>query len=723
MASSYKSEYIPKSVKVHDLNEFEKLLKGVKVAACMLTDTPHIVDEASVIRRVSALTLGGLSGGDQCSCCGAGPFHTRAQQTAHYKHHWHAHNLKRRLFGKGPLSLVEFNSRQDDNSSVSGSDSEVEDTGSTDLFAAATRHCKAFFSNTAGKVFCVYRCILHHKKVILMVSGGHFAGAVYSGGAIAVHKTLHSYLVRRGQGQAQSTRDQHGNMPKSAGASLRRYNQAQFIQHVQDILTSWTEDLTGCTLILYRASGPLNQSALFGKGSLLSKDDPRVRALPFPTRKPTFKEVQRAHATVANIEVYVPIQKGQKLLGGSMPLYLTSKRLSQQISASLPSYSPGSNRTGFLLDRTPGPSLSKGGQSRFVSHVTYREVKPSLGINTMELFQKALISSTGKPLAKTGVDNSVSDRGGRKSQKSPTKPLNRAKSREPAPRELPTQMVSSEDEGPCFIDSETPVGWIKTLSEQSSKGVITNSRKDLLNDNSVCSAASSDEELDNKNKNQAVTKKKKKKEDTKTTNKKPSQKIPASIKNNQTTLETIIEGWECDVCLEDACNMADPSDGNTALHKAAIAAKPCMVTELLGVGGDPCMRNHHQQTPYAASPHHDTRLAFRMFQASHPDKYNYAKSHIPGPATPQQLEEERERKAQQKRAKRHRDKQKQVEKIRISKFLEMTDAQKANACEIWRCFMCGAHLSKCPYEYGECRFCSTKCLQNHRNLRPLKLSA
>lgn len=61
----------------------------------------------------------------------------------------------------------------DDNSSVSGSDSESESTSSnantnspaSDLFAAATRHCKAFFTNARGQVFCIYRCLLHHRKV------------------------------------------------------------------------------------------------------------------------------------------------------------------------------------------------------------------------------------------------------------------------------------------------------------------------------------------------------------------------------------------------------------------------------------------------------------------------------------------------------------------------------------------------------------------------------
>lgn len=63
-----------------------------------------------------------------------------------------------------------------------------------------------------------------------MVSGGHFAGAIFSGGVAVLHKTLHSYVTRRGQGQAQASRDQHGNAPRSAGASLRRYNHAQFLE-------------------------------------------------------------------------------------------------------------------------------------------------------------------------------------------------------------------------------------------------------------------------------------------------------------------------------------------------------------------------------------------------------------------------------------------------------------------------------------------------------------
>lgn len=50
------------------------------------------------------------------------------------------------------------------------------------------------------------------------------------------------------------------------------------------------------------------------------------------------------------------------------------------------------------------------------------------------------------------------------------------------------------------------------------------------------------------------------------------------ITGEEASLETIFETWEADVAVEEACNTPDPADGNTALHKAAIAAKPEMVT-------------------------------------------------------------------------------------------------------------------------------------------------
>lgn len=87
---------------------------------------------------------------------------------------------------------------------------------------------------------------------VIMIGGGHFAAAVFQGisfnvqrnilytgiirkylsaldGEPIVHKTFHSYTVRAKQGFAQSSRTT-ANHPKSAGASLRRYNEASLLQ-------------------------------------------------------------------------------------------------------------------------------------------------------------------------------------------------------------------------------------------------------------------------------------------------------------------------------------------------------------------------------------------------------------------------------------------------------------------------------------------------------------
>ncbi len=64
-----------------------------------------------------------------------------------------------------------------------------------------------------------------------MLGGGHFAGAVFEGANAVAHKTFHCYTVRAKQGGSQSSADNRSGTshPKSAGASLRRYNQVSSI--------------------------------------------------------------------------------------------------------------------------------------------------------------------------------------------------------------------------------------------------------------------------------------------------------------------------------------------------------------------------------------------------------------------------------------------------------------------------------------------------------------
>jgi len=59
------------------------------------------------------------------------------------------------------------------------------------------------------------------------------------------------------------------------------------------------------SVILYRAVGRYNRMVLFGgKNPPFSKNDIRLRRLPFPTRKATFTEVKRVYDILSTIEIY-----------------------------------------------------------------------------------------------------------------------------------------------------------------------------------------------------------------------------------------------------------------------------------------------------------------------------------------------------------------------------------------------------------------------------------
>lgn len=260
-----------------------------------------------------------------CSYCRV-EFEQVYQQREHYKLDWHRYNLRLSLLQKSPVTEEEFNEKttHDDISSISGSDSEKEDN----LDSYATAQGKIFLQNDQGKVFSIYACLLYNKKeelsneslwrrlkdccvvnqkwAILMLGGGHFAGAIFDKDQAVLHKTFHCYTVRAGQGGTQSSRDgkSGGSAPKSAGASLRRYNEQALVQHVREIIEVWKKDLDECALILYRASGPNNRAVLFGGVPLFDKNDPRLRTIPFSTRRATFTEVKRVHSELTSAQVY-----------------------------------------------------------------------------------------------------------------------------------------------------------------------------------------------------------------------------------------------------------------------------------------------------------------------------------------------------------------------------------------------------------------------------------
>jgi len=243
----------------------------------------------------------------------------------HYQDDWHRFNIKAKLRGRTPISQEEFCSIEDGISSISGSESEEEIVSKTQ-----TGNPKIVFQNGKGQQMSIYRCLMYQKKkpvaddfdllqaiyklpfqnqwAVIMLGGGHFAAAIFKGPDLLCHKTFHSYTVRAKQGGSQSSKDNKsgGSHPKSAGAALRRYNEAAFTEHVHSILTSWTDELNRCNLIFCRAASS-NHTILFGgKTAVFDKTDPRLRSIPFPTRRATLKEVKRVWLGLATIDIRDP---------------------------------------------------------------------------------------------------------------------------------------------------------------------------------------------------------------------------------------------------------------------------------------------------------------------------------------------------------------------------------------------------------------------------------
>ncbi|XP_016142783.1 ankyrin repeat and zinc finger domain-containing protein 1-like [Sinocyclocheilus grahami] len=274
-----------------------------------------------------------------CSACRC-HFESREEQMEHYKLDWHRFNLRQRLEGRSVVTVEEFEKKTGtgDISSISGSDSDSEDgdlgdevgpeetESALDTDQSTCRlSTKAVFQNMQGQFLSLYRCVLQNKKdneedlvssllkisnntiwVILMTGGGHFAGAVFKGKEIVQHKTFHRYTVRAKRGTAQGLRDSQNrsHAPKSAGAALRRYNEAALHKDIHDLLESWAEYLKEASAIFLRAQSYNKTIFLGGRGAPLDKKDQRVRVLPFATRRATFSEIQRVFDLLSTLHVY-----------------------------------------------------------------------------------------------------------------------------------------------------------------------------------------------------------------------------------------------------------------------------------------------------------------------------------------------------------------------------------------------------------------------------------
>ena len=154
---------------------------------------------------------------------------------------------------------------------------------------------------------------------LCMIGGGHFAAMIVSLApkivsnangveerqAITIaHKTFHRYTTRRKQGGSQSANDSAKGAAHSAGAGIRRYNEAALEAEVRALLTEWKGLIDTSELLFIRATGATNRRTLFGpyEDQVLRHNDSRNRSFPFSTRRATQAELMRAFVELTRVK-------------------------------------------------------------------------------------------------------------------------------------------------------------------------------------------------------------------------------------------------------------------------------------------------------------------------------------------------------------------------------------------------------------------------------------
>ncbi|XP_076018075.1 tRNA endonuclease ANKZF1 [Genypterus blacodes] len=716
---------------VFDLCHHDEALMGLREVTSSQSQTVYIPSddgeevcpeddgqqENTVVREVSEKMV--------CSACRC-TFISREEQMEHYKLDWHRFNLRQKIEGMPPVTVDEFETKTGagDMSSISGSESDSgeedsdneqagtnsditrtdNDSSSESCSIPRRNSSKIVFQNSAGEHLSICRCILHGKSdvmedvgsalkaiskktvwVILMTGGGHFAGAVFQGEEVLQHKTFHRYTVRAKRGTAQGLRDaqNRSHAPKSAGAALRRYNEAALVKDIQDLLGSWAEHVSEASAIFIRAPS-YNKTIFFsGNAAPLEKKDPRIRTLPFATRRATFREVKRVHKVLSTVHVYGKDTDITALFSPSKKAWKKNIKTATQNEPEVvdDQHSSSSEEDGVEIHlETVEMTLGTLDLREF-------EIQPSQNRKRRRRKkEKSKLQNEELNTMEANDEEGVEEATPAEDPPKETQSKNRKKK-----AQIKKQIDETVDESWEYslrdaLFTACKVGDMALLCELLHLPVETSECPQELGSHIVCEQQPPDD---------------------------PSPLI--------------------------FLNKPIDSSGFTLLHVAAAAAQKVVVRLLMDVGADPACRDIKGQTPYIVAPDKDTRNVFRKYMGENPEKYNYVKAQVPGPLTAEIESKKSDKKKAQKAVKKQREKEQkeerrkqELEEEEKKRFASLTDREKralaaerrladqvaasgVNLSNIKRCWTCGdSLLGKIPFQYLEYSFCTPRCVQEHR---------
>ncbi|XP_006004357.1 tRNA endonuclease ANKZF1 isoform X2 [Latimeria chalumnae] len=644
-----------------------------------------------------------------------------------------------------------------DVSSISGSDSDTDSESNCDLLRPVNipgsnpvnqeqdrgkeqEHLshKVLFRNSEGQYLSVYRCILLSKKeseennnnelvsslqnvnvkspwVILMTGGGHFAGAVFKGNEVLHHKTFHRYTVRAKRGTAQGMRDaqNRSHAPKSAGASLRRYNEAALTKDIQDLLENWAEHLREASVIFLRAPS-YNKGIFFsGKTPPLVKDDPRVRTIPFATKRATFKEVRRVHELLTTLQIY---GKETEIADVISPRRKVWKKLMKAIAKE--TTDSESNET--VIDEDSGEESP-------AEEMELEMVEMTLGtlhLREYEVFPKRKKKKKKKEEEEEVKTTPAAERFPSEEEIDADKEVlpvqlpasdttgNKAQGRRKTRKNREDLIQSLEQENKCYQLKNDLYTACKTGDTKALQLLLQGLLQPASGSADAALIEPKDSGRDCPSQNQKAPSEgnqtgflepheEAKKRDGETGNDDGG----ISERKGETDSTSQRKDVDANSAARDECcaqgsavdsgaqlvpdcgapevlvttsmlNEKIDEAGFTLLHVAAAAGQRDVVRLLMDSGCDPALRDKRGQPPYCVSVDKETRNEFRKYMADHLDKYDYGKAQVPGPLTTEIEAKKAEKKAEKKKAQKAQKKQREKEEKEERKRKEEEDQEK-----------------------------------------------
>lgn len=663
-------------------------------------------------------------------------FLERLEQVAHYKSDFHRYNIKLRLLQQNALTLDEFSNLKDDAMSISGSNSEMSDSAtdqhrqrqlSVSLYLSSSesesekpdeqfnnRLPKFYLKNDQDEIISFYKKLIYSKKCgnihteflnvsvdflhnahtqlwcVILFNGNHFAAAVFEGDNVVVHRTFHHYVVRAKRGTAQSANDAQnkGNQAKSAGANLRRNNEASQAKLIQELLTDWQDEyLSKCTLIFLRVPGYKKNLFYGGKNPIFRVKDTRLRSIPFSTRRPTFNEVVRAHKELYSVTVYDK-EGAAKMFEKRVNADAKMRRMIEKRNKGSPDYQEKQKQARKRKEKKK--------QEAYTTPSITQLVKEAEDL----VMTEETVSTEN--LSEFGLDSEVSKKIKKKQQKKK--------------RNQPNTTTNNNDEE----NVEDPSQKRKSIQEKVKlfENLLEHEKELLILLYTSCKLNDVDGAGELINGRRATT----------------------SRSGHDLTQQWDQVGEDR---LSAVLSTTIDHQGNTLLHVVSRSGNSQLIRLLLDSGSDPSIRNFDSYLPYNLCPHKTGRNIFRKFRASHPDRFDYDKAEIPPPLTEEVEREIEKRQAEKKKLKKVARKQKEKkkkeeikaqeeEKQEKERFVALSDREKrllaiekrmktespqvSASITTNRCMSCGDSLfAKVPFSYFDYQFCSIKCLKAHKN--------